>query len=54
LGQCRSASAGWFPAEIDLTSRASSPRSMLVRVATDIMEIDLMRLRAADLGTCQV
>jgi hypothetical protein len=54
LGHSRAAAAGWFAAEVDLTSLASSARSMVVLDATEIMEIDPIRRRAADLGTRQV
>jgi hypothetical protein len=41
-------------AEAESISRASSPRSIVVRDATEIIEIDLMRRRAAHFGTRQV
>jgi hypothetical protein len=45
-------SAGWFAAEIDVISRFSSARSTVwPRGATEIMEIDRIRRRAADRGT---
>jgi hypothetical protein len=54
-GQCRSVSAGEFPAEIDLISLANSARSTLLPAgATENAEIDPTRRRAADLVTRQV
>ena len=51
-GQCRSCSAGWLPAEIDVTSRLSSARSTVRPPgAAENMEIDRVRRRAADRGT---
>jgi hypothetical protein len=41
-------------AEAEPISRGSSPRSMVVRVATDIIEIDRTRRCAAHLGTRQM
>jgi hypothetical protein len=54
LGQRRNASVDLLAAEANATSRANSPRSMVVRDATENMEIDLIRFRAAHGGTRQV
>ncbi len=54
LGQWRKLSADWLADEADSTSRVSSPRSMFVRDATEIIEIDRTRRCAAHLGTRQV
>jgi hypothetical protein len=54
LGHCRNTAAGWFAAEIDSISLASSARSTDLGVATENIEIDRNRRRAADLGTRQV
>jgi hypothetical protein len=55
FGQCRSASARWFSAETDATSRASSARStVLPRGAAMNVLIESNRRRASDLGTCHV
>jgi hypothetical protein len=54
FGQCRKLPADWLAAEADLISRASSPRSMVDGVATEIIEIDRTRRLAAHLGTRQV
>jgi len=53
-GHCRNVSARRFSAEIELISLASSARLTPLRETVEIMEIDRIRCRAADLGTRQV
>jgi hypothetical protein len=47
-------SAGWLAAAAESTVRVSSPLSMVVRDATEIIEIDRTRRCAAHLGTRQL
>lgn len=54
LGQCRSASAGWFAVVIAVSSLASSGRSRLDGPATESIEIELTLRRTAALDICQL